>query len=393
MRYWSSLVLLGCLASTSVWADCSDNSSFDTWLHGFKTEAAAAGLKPTVLDSALTGIKPDAAIVQRDRSQQTFAMDFLSFAGKKVSASRLTKGRSLLKQNAALFNRIERDFGVAPEVLTAFWGLETDFGAVTGDSPTLRSLTTLAYDCRRADMFRNELMHALWLVQKGDLTPAKMRGAWAGELGQLQLLASRYDQYALDYDGDGHRDLIRSKADALASAASMLKNAGWRAGEPWLKEVKVPTEMDWSKARLDNKLPLADWAAQGVKNANGSALTGSGSAALLLPMGRNGPAFLAFPNFDVFLAWNDSTVYSATAAYFATRLAGAAPMRAGNGPVKVLTMSQAKQLQAKLKARGMPITKVDGIIGEETRNAVRQLQQQMKLPADGYPDASLLARL
>jgi len=392
MHYLLSGVLLLSLASTSALA-CTNNTNFDEWLQGFKAEAAAAGLKPALLDQVLAGIKPDASVIQRDRSQQSFAMDFITFAHKKISPGRLAKGRSLLQQNASLFKRIERDFGVAPEVLTAFWGLETDFGAVTGDFPILKALVTLAYDCRRPEKFRPELMHALALIQKGDLTAAQMRGAWAGELGQLQLLASRYDEHALDYDGDGHRNLIQSKADALASAAVMLKQAGWRAGEPWLQEVKVPAQMDWIQARLDNKQPIAAWAAQGVTQTNGSPLKGNDSAALLLPMGRNGPAFLAYPNFDVYLAWNDSTVYSLTAAYFASRLAGAAPMRMGNGPVQALSMTQTKQLQAKLQAKGLPITKVDGMIGEETRNAVRKVQQDLNLPADGYPDAGLLARL
>lgn len=393
MHYFKKVCLLACLVSTPVMADCTPEQPFPTWLKGFKAEMVEAGLKPAVIDAALAGITPDKSVIQRDRSQQTFALDFLSFAGKKVAAYRLSKGRELLKKNAGLFKRIEQEFGVPGEVLVAFWGLETDFGSNTGDMSTLRSLLTLAWDCRRSDFFRNELKHALWLVQKGDLTPAKMRGAWAGELGQLQLLASRYDQHAIDYDGNGKRDLIHSHADALASAAAMLKEAGWRAGEPWLQEVKVPHDMDWSQARLDNKLPLSSWAEQGVTQANGNPLSGSGTAALLLPMGRNGPAFLAFPNFDVFLAWNESSVYSTTAAYFATRLTGAPPLRSGNAPVATLSLGQTKQLQAKLKQRGFNITKVDGIIGEETRNAVRLVQQELKLPADGYPDVQLLSRL
>jgi len=392
MRYLNSLPLLACLVSAPLWADCTPSQPFADWLQRFKSEALAAGLKPAVLSAALDGMAPDKSVIQRDRSQQTFALDFLSFSAKKVVPYRLNKGRELLGKNASLFKRIEREFGVPGEVLASFWGLETDFGGNTGDMSTLRSLATLAWDCRRPEMFRTELLAALQLVQKGDLTPAKMRGAWAGELGQLQLLASRYNQYAIDFDGDGRRDLIRSHADALASAASMLKNAGWRAGEPWLKEVKVPREMDWSQARLDNKLSVSEWSNRGVTTVEGAKIGGTGMAALLLPMGRNGPAFLAFPNFDVFLAWNESTVYSATAAYFATRLAGAKPLRAGNAPVASLTMGQAKQLQAMLKGRGFPVTKVDGIIGEETRNAVRQIQQELKLPADGYPDTGLLGR-
>lgn len=179
----------------------------------------------------------------------------------------------------------------------------------------------------------------------------------------------------------------------MASAANLLKVNGWRAGEPWLQEVKVPAAMDWSLARLNSRLPLEDWAVQGVKDADGSALSGSGTAALLLPMGRHGPAFLAFPNFEVFLQWNESTVYATTAGYFATRLAGAPVMRQGNAPVKLLTVAQTKQLQAKLQAQGQAISKVDGIIGEETRDAVRQVQQKLGVPVDGYPDTELLARL
>lgn len=393
MRHLKSLLFLSACMATPVMADCTPSQDFPSWLKAFKAEAVSAGLKPAVLDAALDGMTPDLSVIQRDRSQQTFALDFLSFAAKKVVPYRLNRGRDLLKKNAALFKRIEQQFGVPGEVLTAFWGLETDFGENTGDMPTLRSLATLAWDCRRPELFRGELRAALQLVQKGDLMPAKMRGAWAGELGQLQLLASRYDQYAIDFDGDGKRDLIRSHADALASAASMLKNAGWRAGEPWLKEVKVPAQMDWFNARLDNKLSLSEWGSQGVTTVDGGKISGTGVAALLLPMGRNGPAFLAFPNFDVFLAWNESTVYSTTAAYFATRLAGEKPLRAGNAPVASLSSAQIKRLQALLKGRGLPISKVDGIIGEETRNAVRKVQQELKLPADGYPDAALLGRL
>lgn len=394
MRHLNSIIFLGgLLLGSQAFAACKPTEDFATWLDGFKVSAAAAGIKPEVVDSALAGMKPDPVVIQRDRSQQTFAQDFLGFSAKKVVPYRLNMGRQLLKKNAALFSRIEQQYGVPGEVLSAFWGFETDFGQNTGSMSTLRSLMTLAHDCRRPELFRGELLSALMLVQKGDLVPGKMRGAWAGELGQLQLLPSRYDQYAVDFDGDGHRDLIHSKADALASAAHMLQNSGWQAGQPWVREVKVPADMDWSQARLDNKLPVSEWASKGVKDADGSPLSGGGLAALLLPMGRNGPAFLAFHNFDVFLKWNESTVYSATAAYFATRLAGAKPVRSGNAPVRPLSMSQTRTLQSKLKARGLPITKVDSIIGEETRNAVRQVQQELGLPADGYPDALLLGHL
>lgn len=365
---------------------------FKDWLAAFRTEALANGIQPAVFDQALSGLTPDPAVIQRDRGQQVFAQDFLTFANKKVN-ERLARGKAQLSKYPELFRRITQTYGVPAEVLVALWGLESDFGANTGDFPTLRSLLTLAHDCRRPELFRQELLAALRLIQQGDLTPANMRGAWVGEIGQLQFLVSRYDQYAVDFDGDGKRDLIRSSADALASAANKLQQAGWQAGEPWLEEVQVPLEMDWKIARPDYLLSLKEWATQGVTYPDGSPLQGGGEAALLLPLGRNGPAFLAYPNFKVFLAWNESSVYALTAAYFATRLAGAPPLRAGNATVKPLSPTQTKQLQAKLQARGYAISKVDGIIGEETRAAVRQAQQELGLPADGYPDSALLERL
>ncbi|OQX14026.1 MAG: lytic transglycosylase [Thiothrix lacustris] len=389
MQYLTvALLSVGMLSGAVVEADCTP-PDFKRWMADFQQEATTGGMPA----DALKRLKPDPAVINRDRSQQVFAQDFLTFATKKVSANRLSLGRAHLKTHAALLKRIEQEYGVPAEILVALWGLETDFGAVTGDFSTLRSLVTLAHDCRRPEMFRAELLSALQLVQKGDLTPAKMRGAWAGEMGQLQFMASSYDRYAVDFDGDKHRDLIHSSADALASAANLLKVNGWQAGEPWLQAVQVPAEMDWSLARLNNRLPLEDWAVQGIKDADGSPLSGNGSAALLLPMGRHGPAFLAFPNFAVFLQWNESTVYATTAGYFATRLAGAPALHQGNAPVKVLSVAQTKQLQAKLQAQGQAIAKIDGIIGEETREAVRQVQQKLGLPVDGYPDTELLTRL
>ncbi len=387
------LFLSGLLLSGSALAECRNTGNFNQWLNGFKQQAISSGIPANLVNGALNNVQFDPSVIQRDRSQSVFAQTFLEFSAKKVNGYRLNNGQKHMRANAGLFKRIEQQFGVPAPVLTAYWALETDFGAVTGNFPTLRALATLAYDCRRSAFFRNELMHALRIIQKGDMAASQMKGAWAGELGQLQFLPSGYDKHAVDYDGDGKRDLIRSKADALASAASLLRQYGWQARQPWLLEVKVPQNMNWSLARLNNKLPLAQWAKQGVTEVSGRPLKPAGNAALLLPMGRNGPAFLAFPNFDVMLRWNESTVYSTTVAYLATRFAGAGQVRRGNAPVQKLSIGQVKQLQSKLRARGLRITKIDGIIGEETRAATRQVQQQLGLPADGYPDPVLLQRL
>lgn len=381
------------LLSSSALAECQNTGNFSQWLNGFKQQATASGIPTNVVNIALNNVRFDPGVVKLDRAQVTFTKNFLEHSAIKVNAYRLANGQKKMQENRALFQRIERQFGVPAPVLTAFWALETDFGAVTGKVSTLRALATLAYDCRRSSFFRNELMHALRIIQKGDMPAAQMKGAWAGELGQLQFLPSSYYKHAVDYDGDGRRNLIRSKADALASAASLLRQYGWQARQPWLIEVKVPRQMNWSLAQLGKKLPLVQWTNQGVTYTNGQALSPSGNAALLLPMGRNGPAFLAFPNFDVMMRWNESTVYSTTAAYLASRFAGAGQVRYGNAPVQGLSVLQVKQLQTKLRARGLRVTKIDGIIGEETRGAVRMVQQLFRLPADGYPDLALLQNL
>jgi len=366
---------------------------FDRWLADFRREAAAEGISRGTIDAALSGARFEQSVVNRDRAQGVFSQTFLEFAGRMVAAYRLQQGAAELKKNAGTFARIERDFGVPGPVIVAFWGLETDFGANIGDFPTLNALATLAYDCRRPEKFQPQLMDALRIIDRGDLRAGEMRGAWAGELGQMQFLPSDYFRSAVDYDGDGRRDLLRSKSDALASTASLLAYHGWRRGEPWLQEVRVPGNLPWAEAGLDVRHPRAQWARWGVTQANGQPLPADGaSAALLLPMGRNGPAFLAYRNFDVYLRWNQSLVYATTAAYFATRLAGAPPVSRGR-PVASLSGSETKELQRLLTALGYDVGKVDGIIGEKTRESVRAVQTKLGMPPDSYPTKELLARL
>jgi lytic murein transglycosylase len=298
-----------------------------------------------------------------------------------------------MAQHADLLARIEKRFGVPPAVLVAFWGLETDFGADKGKYPILTSLATLAHDCRRADYFRAELISSLAIVQKGDLQPQEMIGDWAGEAGHLMMSPVEYDKWGVDFDGDGRRNVIASLPDALASAASFLAGTGWKRGEPWLQEVRVPQAMDWSKAGLDIQLTRAEWARMGVSAASGRLPADGLKASLHLPMGRNGPAFLAYDNFQGFLTWNKAMVYSTTAAYYATRLAGAPAVGPGNGAVTPLTTDEVKELQTLLVRQGFSKDAPDGRIGTSTRAAVKQAQLRFGLPADAYPDAATLAAL
>jgi lytic murein transglycosylase len=381
-------------AATAWAAPCRSSMSFERWMEDYKREAVAEGVSRAVVDQALAGVAFDPAIVSRDRGQGVFQQSFLQFAGRMADSYRVPSGIAKLKQHAALLVRVEQQFGVPPQPMVAFWGLETDFGANNGNLPVLRSLVTLAYDCRRAEMFREELTYALKVVQRGDIAPSQMVGAWAGEIGQTQFSPKAYFKYAVDFDGDGRRDLIRSVPDVLASSARLLAENGWKRGQPWLQEVRVPANLPWDQADLAIKHPRAQWARWGVTQANGAALTNDAlPASLLLPMGRLGPAFLAYENFNAFLEWNQSLVYATTAAYLATRLAGAGKVHPGNGSPTTLTAQQVSQLQSLLTRQGYDVGKIDGKLGLATRAGVKQAQLKLGLPADSYPTVDLIARL
>jgi lytic murein transglycosylase len=389
----SSLLLLGLLAPLSA-LECGHGMPFGQWLKRFESYALSQGISPDTVHRALDGLSYDASVIRRDRRQHQFSYDFRSFAKRIISAYRLRKGRQLLRKKARLFRSIERRFGVPAPVLVAFWGLESDFGSNMGRDNTLRSLATLAYDCRRSDEFQKELLAALKIIDEGDLSPEQMRGSWAGELGQTQFLPSYYLRYGVDFDGDGRRDLIHSSADALASTANYLRHLGWKPGEPWIREVIVPKQMPWEESGLEHSHSLSYWGKLGVTDRSGHPLQGSLNASLLLPMGKDGPAFLAFDNFkNTYLTWNNSLLYSLTAAYFATRLAGAPAMRSDRAKIASLSGQQIQALQRLLAKRGYDVGKIDGIIGEKTRRAVKEVQKELGLPADGYPTLELLRRL
>jgi lytic murein transglycosylase len=337
----------------------------------------------------------DQGIVNRDRGQRVFGQIFTEFAGRMAAPYRMQQGQARIKTYGAAFARAEKEYGVPPAVIAAFWGLETDFGADNGHLPTLRSLVSLAYDCRRSQMFVDETIAALKIVDRGDLTPEEMLGSWAGELGQTQFLPSRYFSYAVDYDGDGRRDLLQSPADVIGSTANYIATGlKWRRGEPWLQEVRVPQNLPWDQADLTTQLPRSKWQAFGVTYPDGKALPNDDlPASLLLPMGRMGPAFLAYANFGAYTEWNNSLIYSTTAGYLATRIAGAAPMHRPAGPVAQLPFNELREMQQLLVRAGFDVGKIDGVMGQQSRSAVKAMQIKLGLPADSWPTAELLARM
>jgi lytic murein transglycosylase len=382
-----------CVAGTTAAAPCRTGGPYDKWLADFEREAREKGISQQAIAAATPYLTYDQRIVNIDRGQRVFTQTFLEFSDRMAAAYRIQRGATLIKTNAPVFAKIDQQFGVPAPVIVSFWALESDFGANMGNYRTLSALASLAYDCRRADRFRPQLFDALRLIQRGDLRPSEMIGSWAGELGQTQMMPSEYYQYAVDYDGDGTRNLLRSAPDVLASTANYLVGLGWRRGEPWLTEVRVPASMPWQQADLDTKLPRAKWASHGVTLADGKPLPADDlPASLLLPMGRFGPAFLAYDNFRVYLQWNNALVYSTTAAYLATRIAGAPPLHRGNAPAP-LAFADVKALQATLTRAGYDVGAIDGFLGLKTRQAVKAMQVKYNLPADSYPTAELLARM
>ena len=364
---------------------------FSTFVEGLKSEAIAKGHDRAGVDRFFASVRQDRKVLNADRAQGFFKKSFIEFSQAVISRNRMQNGQANARKYAPVFQRVKADYGVSAGVLLAFWALATDYGAVQGDFNTLDALTTLAHDCRRPELFRPQIFAALELSERGNFDPARTTGAWAGEIGMVQMLPDDILRNGVDGDGDGHVRMKTSAPDALLSGGRMLRGLGWRAGEPWLQEITVPSGLDWSRTGLDTPLPVKDWEAMGVRARNGS-LARNLSGAVLLPMGRKGPAFMAYPNFNVYFEWNKSFVYVTTAAYFATRLEGAPVYDPGN-PDPALSDGDMKALQKKLAARGHDVGRIDGVLGKLTRDAVQKEQSRLGLPADAWPTRELLARL
>lgn len=378
-----------CLAPLAAVASCG--GSFTDFKAGLRQEAVTRGIAPQTADAFLSGIRHDPAVLRADRAQGVFQRPFIDFSRRLISADRLNRGKAMAREYDDVFDSIETAYGIRRGVLLAFWGFETDYGAFQGDINTANALVTLAHDCRRPQIFRPQIFAAMALFARGDFDPATTTGAWAGEIGMVQMLPRDILEHGTDGDGDGRVSLETSAPDALVSAAKMLSALGWQAGQPWIDEVTVPAGFDWSLSGLETQKTGAEWADLGIIARNGD-LARDLPASLLLPQGRGGPAFLAYPNFRVYFDWNQSFTYVLTAAYFATRLEGAQVYDAGS-PDQGLTGAQMKTLQTRLRALGHDVGEIDGILGAGTRAAVRTEQARLGLPVDAWPTPDLLNRL
>ncbi len=391
MRILPALALsLGLSATAAHAQQCGGD--FSQFMNGLRSEAISRGHADAAVNAFFASARFDQRTLDADRRQGIFQTPFTEFARRLISQNRMDNGRANGQRYDAILSEAERRFGVSRGILLAFWALETDFGAFQGDYNTLNSLVTLAHDCRRPDLFRPQIFAALELYENGDFDPVNTLGAWAGEIGMVQMLPEDILERGIDGDGDGHVYLQTSQADALMSGANMLSSLGWRPNEPWLVEVVVPDNLDWAQTGIHTSRQISEWEAAGVHGRNGGLPMTNLQGSVVLPEGRNGPAFMAYPNFNVLFEWNQSFVYVTTAAYFATRLTGAQVFDPRN-PTGPLGGDQMRALQTRLAARGHDVGAIDGILGAGTRAAVRAEQGRLGLPADGWPTPDLLNAL
>lgn len=357
--------------------------------------ARAEGISAELADGVLGGLEFQPRVIELDRAQPESRQTFAGYLRDRVTRGRVERGRELLDQHRELLDGLNREYGVPSHYLVALWGMESSFGRHTGRMPILDSLATLACDPRRSEFFRDELLTAIRLVEREALAPSAMLGSWAGAMGQTQFMPSAYFAHAVDGDGDGRIDLWRSPADALASGANYLKSLGWKRGERWGREVGVPADFAFDKSGIDQPRPLSEWAALGVRRADGAALPlADMTARLLLPMGHAGPAFVVYDNFDVLLEWNRSTLYAVAVGHLADRIAGGGALRADLPEHDTaMVTSEMAELQRRLAELGYRPGEADGILGPATRSALREFQRDRGLIVDGYPDQRTRAAL
>lgn len=368
--------------------------SFEEWRSLLRSDAIAAGIDADLFDRAFAGITLDPKVVSSDNSQPEFTRPVWEYIDGAVSVTRIAQGRLLKAQHRPTLKAIRSTYAVDHEVLIAIWGLESNFGSNIGSNNVIRSLATLAYDGRRQAFWRSQLLAALQILQAGDSTTQDLIGSWAGAMGQTQFMPTTFNQHAVDFDGDGRRDLWRSTPDALASAAHYLQASGWENGQPWGFEVNLPQGFDYALADPEVRRSLAQWRILGINPVTAVDANEQSLATLFLPAGHRGPAFLLLNNFRSILKYNNSTAYALAIGLLSDALDGNSGVQAAwPRNDRQLGRSERIELQELLSSKGYEPGPADGIIGANTRKAVRAFQQSLGLPADGYPSHELLQQL
>lgn len=367
------------------------DSGYDAWVASFRQRAAGQGIPSQVLDSAFRGAGFLPGVIERDRNQTEFNRSFEDYLALVADENRVATGRAMMSRHGSLLAGIENRFGVRAEIVAAIWGVESRFGERRGSIPVVSSTSTLAYEGRRGSFFEQQLMAALRILANGDVSAPNMTGSWAGAMGHTQFIPTSYQAYAVDFTGDGRRDIwSEDPTDALASTAAYLNRSGWQAGRPWGLEVVLP---QGSGGLAGQSLSASDWTARGVRAASGAGIPG-GSPQLRLPQGTGGPAFLVYDNFRVIGRYNGAENYMLAVGYLADRLAGGGPLRGSFPPDAYgLTIDDRRELQQRLTAAGFDTQGTDGVIGPDTRAAISAYQQSRGISVTGEPSRELLARL
>lgn len=396
ITHLKTYVLTSLLFGAITGAAQADNSGdFSRCLARLETAAMDNGIERATLKSTLPRIKPVEKVIQADRRQPEFFTTFWNYLDQRVTADRIERGRKMLRDHYALLHRIYQKYGVRPEYLVAFWGMESSYGRIFGSVPLLDSLATLACDQRRSELFTREFLTALRMHERGNYDITKVKGSWAGAMGHTQFLPSTYMNNAVDFDGDGRADLFNSLPDVFASSANYLKRIGWNGDERWGREVIVPFRFDWSQADLDTPRTVSEWRALGLRDAFGRPLPESSiKGSLLLPVGHKGPAFLVYENFHVIMKWNASISYALAVGHLADRIAGMGELTASRPEdLRLLSTAEVTEIQEILNRLGYESGEPDGVVGRQTRKAAQAFQAAAGLPADGYPDHTLLDEL
>ena len=372
----------------------AQEQSFDEWLAELRAEASLLGISDSTL-SALDNITPLERVLELDNSQPEFVQTFTRYIDLRVTPGQVSRGQQLLQQHSVLLDEVRQRYGVQPQYLAAFWAIESNFGRATGGFSVLEALATLAYDPRRADFFRRELLTALRIIDDGHIAPERMSGSWAGAMGQLQFLPSVFDRYGVDGDGDGRIDIWNSLPDVFHSAANFLSESGWRGDQRWGREVVLPADFDYRQSGTGVRKPLSEWRDMGVRTLDGNPIpvVAGMEASVVLPAGASGPAFLGYGNFRATMAYNPSTFYALTVGHLADRFAGGAAIQHMPENEQALSVAEVRELQELLNARGFDSGTPDGRVGRMTRAAIRAYQDNAGLPMDGYASGQLLAAL
>ncbi|MEH6772708.1 MAG: lytic murein transglycosylase [Cereibacter changlensis] len=376
-------------------ASAEDQAGLEAWVAAFRPRAEAAGIAPATLDRAFRGLRYDADAIARDRNQAEFSRTVWDYLASAVSERRLANGQAALAEHGALLREIEARYGVDRHVVLAVWGMESSYGSHRGDHPLIGALATLAHDGRRGAFFEEQLIAALQIVQQRDVEPQAMTGSWAGAMGHTQFIPTSYLAFAVDFTGDGKRDIWSDNpADALASTAAYLAKSGWQAGQPWGIEVTLPAGFDYAGSGKALRRPTAEWRALGLRTAEGGALPEHGEAALLLPGGARGAAFLIYGNFRAISRYNAADAYVIGVGHLADRLRGGPPIRASwpEGE-RALLSAERVELQHLLTLAGFDTGGADGMVGPNTIRALRGWQQSVGLIPDGYASPGVLERL